>query len=217
MPEKDLPVRLPEDIAFKGLHGNPLAASPSFVKAPCPKCGADARRETDTMDTFVDSAWYYFRYLDPHNEQAPFDRAVIDRWFPIGTYIGGPEHAVMHLIYTRFWTKVMSDLGLCTVREPARNLVTQGMVVAHSWKCPEHGYRGRSDVTGEEGAFLCTECSRPCEVRLEKMSKSKKNGKSPDELRERYGADTMRMFSLFAAPREGPGVGDSAWKAVGAF
>ena len=139
---------------------------PEFVNATCPKCGGPARRETDTMDTFVDSSWYFYRYTDAKNANAPFDPATAQYWFPIDQYIGGVEHAILHLIYSRFWTKVMRDLGLIVNDEPARRLFTQGMVI-------------------KDGA---------------KMSKSKGNVVSPDDMVARYGADATRMYALFAAP-----------------
>ena len=168
VPEKDLPVRLPDDAPLTGEGGSPLAQVPSFVATTCPKCGGPARRETDTMDTFVDSCWYYFRYCDPHNDAAPFAWDKAAPWFPVALYIGGIEHATMHLIYTRFWTMVMRDLGLATIGEPVERLFTQGMVI-------------------KDGA---------------KMSKSKGNVVDPDAMIDRYGADTTRLFSLFAAPPE---------------
>ena len=169
VPEKDLPVVLPLDVTITGRGSSPLAASESFTRVNCPACGAGARRETDTMDTFVDSSWYFYRYCDPHNGNAPFDSASIARWFPIDQYIGGVTHAILHLIYSRFWTKVMRDLGLVANNEPARNLFTQGMVL------------------GEDGTA---------------MSKSKGNIVDPEEMIAKYGADTCRLFVLFAAPPE---------------
>jgi len=146
--------------------GSPLGRVPKFVNTTCPKCGGPARRETDTMDTFVDSSWYFYRYTDAKNAKAPFDSKVAQYWFPIDQYIGGVEHAILHLIYSRFWTKVMRDLGLIVNDEPARRLFTQGMVI-------------------KDGS---------------KMSKSKGNVVSPDEMVGRYGADAARMYALFAAP-----------------
>jgi leucyl-tRNA synthetase len=169
VPEKDLPVVLPLDVTITGRGSSPLATSDRFTHATCPACGADARRETDTMDTFVDSSWYFYRYCDPHNANAPFDSAAIARWFPIDQYIGGVTHAILHLIYSRFWTKVMRDLGLVANNEPARNLFTQGMVL------------------GEDGTA---------------MSKSKGNIVDPEQMIAKYGADTCRLFVLFAAPPE---------------
>ena len=166
VPEKDLPVMLPEDVKFTGEGESPLKTSESFINVKCPKCGADAKRETDTMDTFVDSSWYYARYCDAHNTELPFDTKKADYWMPIDQYIGGIEHANMHLIYSRFWYKVMRDLGMVNTDEPFTNLLTQGMVT----------------LGGSA------------------MSKSKGNIVSPDEIVEKYGADTARLFILFAAP-----------------
>ena len=166
--DEDLPVVLPDEAPLTGSGGSPLGRVESFVNVSCPTCGQAARRETDTMDTFVDSSWYYFRYLDPHNDREPFARTAPRGWTPVDLYIGGIEHATMHLIYTRFWTKVMRDLGLVELDEPVRQLFTQGMVI-------------------KDGA---------------KMSKSKGNVVDPDQMIARYGADTTRLFCLFAAPPE---------------
>ncbi|HEV2575753.1 MAG TPA: leucine--tRNA ligase [Acidobacteriaceae bacterium] len=166
VPESALPVLLPENIAITQEGGSPLAKVPEFVNTTCPKCGGPARRETDTMDTFVDSSWYFYRYTDAKNSRAPFDSAKANYWFPIDQYIGGVEHAILHLIYSRFWTKVMRDLGMIKNDEPATRLFTQGMVI-------------------KDGA---------------KMSKSKGNVVSPDDMIARYGADATRMYALFAAP-----------------
>jgi leucyl-tRNA synthetase len=168
VPDEDLPVLLPLDVSLTGEGGSPLARMASFAETSCPKCGGAARRDTDTMDTFVDSSWYYFRYLDPRNDTAPFDAEVARSWIPVDLYIGGIEHATLHLIYTRFWTKMSRDLGLLEVGEPVTELFTQGMVV-------------------KDGA---------------KMSKSKGNVVEPDTMVERFGADTTRLFSLFASPPE---------------
>jgi leucyl-tRNA synthetase len=168
VPEEQLPVRLPDRIEITGAGRSPLENVPEFVNVACPKCGIAARRETDTMDTFIDSSWYFYRYCDPHNDKAPFDPEKVAYWFEIDQYIGGVEHAILHLIYSRFFTKVMRDLGLIRNSEPVRRLFTQGMVIA-------------------EGA---------------KMSKSKGNVVGADLLAEKYGADTARMFVLFAAPPE---------------
>jgi leucyl-tRNA synthetase len=174
VPEKDLPVMLPDKAEFTGTGESPLKSVPEFVNTICPKCGQAARRETDTMDTFVDSSWYFFRYCDPHNDNAAFDPAIAAEWTPVDQYIGGDSHAVMHLIYTRFWTKVMRDLGLVKFNEPVKRLLTQGMVTnlvegTNEWKA---------------------------------MSKSLGNGVDPDEMIEAYGADATRLFVLFAAPVE---------------
>jgi leucyl-tRNA synthetase len=174
VPEKDLPVTLPDNAEFTGTGESPLKSLPEFVNTTCPKCGRAATRETDTMDTFVDSSWYFFRYTDPHNETAPFDPAIAAQWTPVDQYIGGDSHAVMHLIYTRFWNKVMRDLGLVKANEPVKRLLTQGMVT------------NRVEGTNEFKA----------------MSKSLGNGVDPDEMIKAYGADATRMFVLFAAPPE---------------
>jgi leucyl-tRNA synthetase len=168
VPEKDLPVLLPLDVKITGTGRSPLETVESIINVNCPQCGGAARRESDTMDTFVDSSWYFYRYCDPHNNRAPFDTSVVARWFPIDQYIGGITHAILHLIYSRFWTKVMHDLSLVSNAEPTKNLFTQGMVL--------------------KGGTA--------------MSKSKGNVVDPDEIVERYGADTCRLYALFAAPPE---------------
>ena len=168
VPDSDLPVTLPYDVTISGDGASPLALHERFVKAKCPKCGGEARRETDTMDTFVDSSWYFLRYVDPGNNSLPFDREKAEYWMPVDQYIGGVEHAVMHLLYSRFFTKVMRDLGLTDIDEPFSNLLTQGMVL-------------------KDGSV---------------MSKSRGNIVDPTELVEKYGADTVRIFCLFAAPPE---------------
>ncbi len=168
VPDKDLPVILPKDAQLTGKGESPLARTPAFVNVDCPKCGEPARRETDTMDTFVDSSWYFYRYCDNHNDDAPFSAEAIKYWFPIDQYIGGVEHAILHLIYSRFWTKMMRDLGLISNDEPAARLFTQGMVI-------------------KDGS---------------KMSKNKGNVISADTMMDEFGADTGRLFELFAAPPE---------------
>ncbi len=166
VPEKDLPVMLPEDVSFDQGSLSPLASSESFVHCKCPKCGADATRETDTMDTFICSSWYYLRYTDPHNDKETFAKDKVNYWAPVDQYIGGIEHAILHLLYSRFFTKVLHDAGLVDFDEPFTNLLTQGMVL-------------------KDGS---------------KMSKSKGNVVSPEEIIAKYGADTARLFILFAAP-----------------
>ncbi|HRJ18767.1 MAG TPA: leucine--tRNA ligase [Bryobacteraceae bacterium] len=168
VPDDQLPVVLPRDVEFTGRGQSPLARLDSFVNTTCPKCGEAARRETDTMDTFVDSSWYFFRYVDPQNTEKPFNPATVNPWFPVNQYIGGVTHAIMHLLYSRFWCKVMRDIGLVSVDEPFKNLFTQGMV----------------QLNGQT------------------MSKSKGNIVDPDDMVVKYGADTCRLFTLFAAPPE---------------
>ena len=168
VPEKDLPVLLPTDVKFTGVGASPLTTSKTFLNVNCPKCGGPARRETDTLDTFNDSSWYYFRYCDPHNNKKAFSRELVERWLPVDQYIGGIEHAILHLLYSRFFTKVLYDAGWSPADEPFTNLLTQGMVI-------------------KDGA---------------KMSKSKDNVVDPDYIVEKYGADTARLFILFASPPE---------------
>jgi leucyl-tRNA synthetase len=168
VPDKDLPVLLPAHPKLTGEGQSPLATDPEFLNAKCPKCGGAARRESDTMDTFVDSSWYFYRYCDPRNDQAPYDSAKVGYWFPIDQYIGGITHAILHLLYSRFWCKVMRDLGLITHDEPAARLFTQGMVLKGG----------------------------------EAMSKSKGNVVGAIDMAEKFGADTGRLYTLFAAPPE---------------
>jgi leucyl-tRNA synthetase len=198
VPESQLPVMLPPDLNFN-TQGSPLAEHAAFVKTTCPQCGGPARRDTDTMDTFVDSSWYYFRYCDPHNQKLPFNPEVVAYWMPVEQYIGGIEHAVLHLIYTRLWTKIMRDQGLITFGEPVKKLLTQGMVCLATNRCEEHNWLYPNEVIDGR----CKYCNRLVTVgRSEKMSKSKKNTVDPDEMIKIYGADTVRMFMLFAAPPE---------------
>ncbi|HEX7174537.1 MAG TPA: leucine--tRNA ligase [Pyrinomonadaceae bacterium] len=174
VPYEDLPVRLPERVEFGATGQSPLAGVEEFVNVSCPKCKGAARRETDTMDTFVDSSWYFFRYCDPRNTEAPFDSETARYWTPVDQYIGGIDHAVMHLLYTRFWTKAMRDMGLVNFGEPVRRLMTQGMV---------------TNLIGETGEW-------------KRMSKSRGNGVDPDDMIQAYGSDAVRLFILFAAPPE---------------
>jgi len=168
VPDKDLPVELPPNPQLTGEGESPLATTPEFVNTTCPKCGGPARRETDTMDTFVDSSWYFYRYCDPHNDKAPFDSTKVGYWFPIDQYIGGITHAILHLLYSRFWCKVMRDLGMIQHDEPIARLFTQGMV--------------------QKGGVA--------------MSKSRGNVVGAEEMAQKYGADTGRLYTLFAAPPE---------------
>jgi len=196
VPEKDLPVVLPEDVKLTAECGSPLEASEDFIRTKCPACGASARRETDTMDTFVDSSWYFLRYCSGKDEE-PLNKENISYWMPVDQYIGGVEHAVLHLLYSRFFTRVLRDSGIVTVDEPFANLLTQGMVCKETLKCPEHGWLFPHEVNDGR----CIKCGQQIERgRVEKMSKSKKNVVDPDYLIKRYGSDTSRLFILFAAP-----------------
>ncbi|HYP27122.1 MAG TPA: leucine--tRNA ligase [Blastocatellia bacterium] len=200
VPEEQLPVVLPPNANLKVEGGSPLDHIPEFVNVDCPQCGGPARRDTDTMDTFVDSTWYYFRYCDPRNDAQPFDPEKVGYWMPVEQYIGGIEHAVLHLIYTRFWTKMMRDLGLVKFDEPVLSLLTQGMIIKETFECPEHEWLFPEQVTDEK---TCKICGRPVIVgRVEKMSKSKKNAVDPIEIIDIYGADALRLFVLFAGPPE---------------
>ena len=199
VPEKDLPVTLPTDVELTGEGGSPLARHQAFMNVDCPQCGKPARRESDTFDTFVESSWYFARYACPDYQQGVLDKAAANYWMPVDQYIGGIEHAVMHLLYARFYTKILRDLGLLDVDEPFTNLLTQGMVCKETQRCVEHGWLYPEQV--KDGK--CTICDRPVELgRTEKMSKSKKNVVDPNQLIDQYGADTARLFSLFAAPPE---------------
>ena len=202
--EKDLPVVLPLDASLTAAGGTPLPTLKEFVETACPKCGEVARRETDTMDTFVESSWYFNRYTCPDYQEGPLDRARNDYWMPVDQYIGGIEHAVLHLLYSRFFTKVLRDMGMVSQDEPFVNLLTQGMVCKETLRCSEHGWLHPHDVI-EQGTdvYSCRKCGKRAEVgRKEKMSKSKGNVVDPGDLIERFGADTVRLFCLFASPPE---------------
>jgi leucyl-tRNA synthetase len=204
VPEKDLPVVLPLDASLTAAGGTPLPTLKGFVETGCPKCGEDARRETDTMDTFVESSWYFNRYTCPDYQEGPLDKARNDYWMPVDQYIGGIEHAVLHLLYSRFFTKVLRDMGMVSQDEPFVNLLTQGMVCKETLRCSEHGWLDPHDVI-EGGADIhsCRKCGRRAEIgRKEKMSKSKGNVVDPGDLIEHFGADTVRLFCLFASPPE---------------
>ncbi|MBI5507564.1 MAG: leucine--tRNA ligase [Deltaproteobacteria bacterium] len=205
VPEAELPVRLPDfdAIELTGQGGAPLAKLPAFYDSKCPTCGKKARRETETMDTFVDSSWYYARFLSAHDDAVVVSKAEAAKWLPVDVYVGGPEHAVMHLLYFRFWHKVMRDLGLVTSDEPVTRLITQGMVNASAFRCPTHGYVKAAEMREQkEAAHVCPKCGKALVVAVEKMSKSKYNGIDPMDLIETYGADTARLYTLFAAPPE---------------
>jgi len=204
VPDDQLPVALPKDVPFTGKGRSPLADSKSFAQVACPRCQQSARRETDTMDTFVDSSWYFLRFTSSRYDGAPFDPEKAGYWMAVDQYIGGVEHAVLHLLYARFFTKALRDLGLAKVDEPFVNLLTQGMVSKETYRCSEHGWLLPTELAGsEKEGWKCPQCDRPVERgRVEKMSKSKKNIVDPEDLVKAYGADTARLFTLFAAPPE---------------
>ena len=200
VPEADLPVVLPKNVALTGEGESPLGKVASFVNVVCPNCGGAARRETDTMDTFVESSWYFARYCSAHHAEKPgLDRTKVDYWMPIDQYIGGIEHAIMHLLYARFYTKMLRDFGVLGVDEPFSNLLTQGMVCKETMRCRKHGYLLPEEV--KDGK--CINCGLEVTIgKTEKMSKSLKNVVDPNYIIEEYGADTARIFCLFAAPPE---------------
>ncbi|MBD2502799.1 leucine--tRNA ligase [Anabaena azotica] len=204
VPDKDLPVTLPEEVEFTGRGGSPLAQLSSWVNVPCPSCGTPAKRETDTMDTFIDSSWYFLRFTDAKNEEQVFESAKTNDWMPVNQYVGGIEHAILHLLYSRFFTKVLRDRGLLNFDEPFERLLTQGMVQGLTYLNPNKGGKDkwipshlvdpndpRDPQTGE-----------PLQRLYATMSKSKGNGVAPEEVIGKYGIDTARMFILFKAPPE---------------
>ena len=203
VPEKDLPVVLPLNVQVTGMGESPLARSKDFVETTCPKCGGPGRRETDTMDTFVESSWYFDRFACADYHQGPLDKKRVDYWMSVDQYIGGIEHAILHLLYSRFFTRVLKEMGWVSVEEPFTNLLTQGMVCKEIYECSKDGYLYPDEVEVEGEGARCRKCGNEIPMgRLEKMSKSKKNVVDPEYLVEKYGADTARMFCLFAAPPE---------------
>jgi len=199
--EEDLPVLLPEDVDLLEGGGSPLSTTDSFVQTACPACGGPARRETDTMDTFVESSWYFERYCSPKHDTGMFDTDAVAYWMPVDQYIGGVEHAVMHLLYSRYFTRVLNDMGLVDFKEPFTRLLTQGMVCKETVHCGEHGFLYPEEVEYRQDQPYCRMCEQAARVgRVEKMSKSKKNVVDPNILLDTYGADTVRLFCLFAAP-----------------
>jgi leucyl-tRNA synthetase len=204
VPDKDLPVQLPEEVEFTGRGGSPLAQLESWVNVPCPTCGIPAKRETDTMDTFIDSSWYFLRFPDAKNEEQVFDSSKVNDWMPVNQYVGGIEHAILHLLYSRFVTKVLRDRGLLNFDEPFQRLLTQGMVQGLTYTNPHKGGKDkwvpfnlvdpvdpRDPKTGETLQLVYAT-----------MSKSKGNGVAPEDVISKYGIDTARMFILFKAPPE---------------
>lgn len=205
VPEKDLPVELPRDVSLTGRGASPLAQLESFVKVLCPNCGAEARRETDTMDTFIDSSWYYLRFTDAKNEELPFSRDRVNDWCPVDQYVGGVEHAILHLLYSRFFTKFLCDRKLLNFPEPFTALLTQGMVQGLTYFNPNKSGKDRwipSKLIKDVNDPRDPETGEPLQTMYATMSKSKGNGVSPQEVIDKYGADTVRMFILFKAPPE---------------
>ena len=201
VPDDQLPVKLPEDVSFD-IPGNPLDRHPTFSKADCPLCHQPARRETDTLDTFVDSSWYFIRFASqPHDK--PFDRTIAEKWLPVDQYIGGVEHAILHLLYARFWTRALSHIGLIDVKEPFASLFTQGMVTHQTYQDAKGTWLSPDQVRREGDIWTIIDSGAPAVAgRIEKMSKSKKNVVDPDDIVDQYGADAVRWFTLSDSPPE---------------
>jgi leucyl-tRNA synthetase len=201
VPDQDLPVELPESVEFSGRGGSPLAQLDNWVNVTCPSCGKPAKRETDTMDTFIDSSWYFLRYSDANNTEIVFTKDKVNDWMPVDQYVGGIEHAILHLLYSRFFTKVLRDRGLLNFDEPFERLLTQGMVQGLTYKNPKtNKYIPASKINPEDPKD--PETGEQLEVFYEKMSKSKYNGVDPEDVIAQYGVDTARMFAMFKAPPE---------------
>ena len=202
VPREQLPVILPEDVSFD-VPGNPLDRHPSWTKADCPQCGAPARRETDTLDTFVDSSWYFLRFASQPADQ-PFDRAEVEKWLPVAQYIGGVEHAILHLLYARFWTRALQRIGRIGLAEPFQGLFTQGMVTHETYRSADGRWLGLDEIeVGAGGQIVERATGSPAERgRIEKMSKSKKNTVDPEPIVAKYGADAVRWFMLSDSPPE---------------
>ncbi len=201
VPRADLPLVLPEDISFD-IPGNPLDRHPSWKHINCPACGQPARRETDTLDTFVNSSWYFIRFASQPSDK-PFDRDAVARWLPVGQYIGGVEHAILHLLYARFWTRALERIGQLDIKEPFAGLFTQGMVTHETYKDVSGQWLSPDEVISEDGVMVTVATRAPVEVgRVEKMSKSKKNTVDPEPIVEQYGADAVRWFVLSDSPPE---------------
>jgi leucyl-tRNA synthetase len=202
VPEEQLPVELPRDVDLSGVGGSPLAKAEAWKHVACPSCGQPAQRETDTMDTFMCSSWYYLRYTDANNQGQAFSRAAVDAWMPVDQYVGGVEHAILHLLYSRFFTKVLAQRGLVASNEPFKQLLTQGMVQAVTYRNPSSRRYIAPAVVADPSNPQDPDSGEALEVFFEKMSKSKYNGVDPGAVIDRYGADTARMFILFKAPPE---------------
>lgn len=210
VPENELPVLLPHTVNVKPTGQSPLSDLPEFVNTNCPQCNGPARRETDTMDTFVDSSWYFLRFLTPHNDREPFKRELANYWLPVDQYIGGVEHAILHLLYSRFITKFLYDAELIDFDEPFKNLFTQGMICKTSYRCSGCNKYLPSDEV-DEVTKKCKKCGTTVTESIDKMSKSKLNVVSPKELKEKYGVDTQRLYILFMGPPEK----DAIWQDEG--
>jgi len=205
VPEKDLPVLLPKVTDYKptGTGESPLAAIPDWVNAPCPSCGGPARRETNTMPQWAGSCWYYLRFIDPKNARLPWDKAREKSWLPVDCYVGGAEHAVLHLLYARFWHKVLFDLGFVSTPEPFQKLRHQGMILSYSYRDRKGVYHPYDKVSfGENGRATLTATGEELDAQVEKMSKSKKNVVNPDTVLKDYGADAFRLYEMFMGPFE---------------
>nr|AUG32184.1 t-RNA synthetase, class Ia:Leucyl-tRNA synthetase [Paulinella longichromatophora] len=202
IPLADLPVRLPQNLIIEGKGGSPLASIPEWTHVICPRCNQEAQRETDTMDTFICSSWYFLRYSDPLNIKQPFSKEIVGNWLPVNHYVGGIEHAILHLLYSRFFTKVLYDCGLVNFQEPFIRLLPQGMVQGITYKVPSTGAYIPAELISDLSNPIDPISKEPLEVIFEKMSKSKGNGIDPSGVIETFGADTARMFILFKAPPE---------------
>ena len=212
VPEKDLPVTLPMDVPLTGKQGNPLAKVESFVNVSCPKCGGKARRETDTMDTFVDSSWYYARFISSQDDTRIFDTKMVNRWLPVDQYIGGVEHAILHLLYARFMSRVLYDIGLVNFEEPFARLFNQGMITKEGYRDPvDRAWVPLGEVDIRDGVAYRKGTNRQLVAEVSKMSKSRFNVVPPDELIAKFGADTERVYTLFIAPPEK----EAAWSDEG--
>ncbi|MGB5899326.1 MAG: leucine--tRNA ligase [Geitlerinemataceae cyanobacterium] len=204
VPDDQLPIQLPEDVELSGKGGSPLAQLSSWVNVPCPSCGTPAKRETDTMDTFIDSSWYFLRYTDANNDGQVFDAAKVNDWMPVDQYVGGIEHAILHLLYSRFFTKVLRDRGLLNFDEPFSRLLTQGMVQGLTYMNPNKGGKDKWIPSNSVNANdpKDPQTGEPLQRLYATMSKSKGNGVAPEDVISKYGVDTARMFILFKAPPE---------------
>jgi leucyl-tRNA synthetase len=213
VPEEQLPVELPLDVPFTGREGNPLAKVESFVNTTCPQCGGAARRETDTMDTFVDSSWYYLRFITPDDDTKIFDTDLVNRWLPVDQYIGGIEHAILHLLYARFITRALYDMGLVAFEEPFARLFNQGVITKEGYRDPADNlaWVPLAEVEHREGGVFRKDTGARLIPEVGKMSKSRYNVVPPDELIDRFGADTERVYTLFIAPPEK----EAAWSDEG--